>query len=84
MLQTTPPAAKHDRVIRARDYKLLECPEPKTPCYACGKEGAWYAEKLTPEMRARHGDEQHARCICRACYREAVKEEQMATVPLPG
>jgi len=30
MLQTTPPAAKLDRVIRARDYTLPECHEPKT------------------------------------------------------
>jgi ribosomal protein S14 len=41
-------------------------------------------EKLTPERRARPGDEQHARRLCRACYTAAVKTEQMAVVPLPG
>ena len=35
------------RTIRARDYKKLEPPESKTPCYACGKKGSWYVEKFT-------------------------------------
>ncbi|MCX6697033.1 MAG: hypothetical protein NTV84_05635 [Methanoregula sp.] len=75
---------KQDRVIRVRDYKPLTSPEPKSACYTCGKEGAWYVEKLTPERRARRHDEQNARRICRMCYKEAGKTEQMAAVPLPG
>ena len=77
-------AAHGDRTVRARDYKPLECPEPQSVCYACGKKGARFVEKLTPERRARPGDEQHARRLCRACYTAAVKTEQMAVVPLPG
>ena len=81
-----PPAVNKDRVrpIRARDYKKLEIPEPKTPCYSCGKKGSWYVEKFTAERRARPKDRQEARRICRSCYNEAVKAEQMASVPLPG
>jgi hypothetical protein len=41
-------------------------------------------EKFTAERRARPKDRQEARRICRSCYKEAVKEEQMASVPLPG
>ena len=50
-----PPAVNKDRVrpIRARDYKKLEIPEPKTPCHSCGKKGSWYVEKFTAERRAR-------------------------------
>ncbi len=29
-----------NRSIRAKDYKKLEPPEPKTACYACGKKGS--------------------------------------------
>ena len=72
------------RSIRARDYKKLEIPEPKTACYACGKKGSWYIEKLTKERRARPKDQQDARRVCRSCYHEAVKAEQIASVPLPG
>jgi len=72
------------RPVRARDYKKLEPPEPKTPCWSCGKKGSWYVEKLTAERRARPKDRQEARRICRSCYNEAVKAEQMASVPLPG
>jgi len=72
------------RLIRAKDYKKLEPPEPKTPCYSCGKKGSWYVEKLTAERRARPKDGQEARRICRSCYQAAVKAEQMASVPLPG
>ena len=72
------------RTIRARDYKKLEPPESKTPCYACGKKGSWYVEKYTAERRARPKDRQEARRICRSCYNEAVKAEQTASVPLPG
>ena len=72
------------RAIRAGDYKKLEPPEPKTACYACGKKGSWYVEKFTAERRARPKDQQDARRICRSCYNEAVKAEQMASVPLPG
>ncbi|WP_292427390.1 hypothetical protein [Methanoregula sp.] len=81
-----PPAVNKDRVrsIRARDYKKLEIPEPKTPCHSCGKKGSWYVEKFTAERRARPKDRQEARRICRSCYNEAVKAEQMASVPLPG
>jgi len=72
------------RPVRARDYKKLETPEPKTPCWSCGKKGSWYVEKLTAERRARPKDQQTARRICRSCYNEAVKAEQTASVPLPG
>ena len=41
-------------------------------------------EKYTAERRARPKDQQVARRLCRSCYNEAVKEEQMASVPLPG
>ena len=77
-------AAKRNRTIRARDYKPLEPPEPKTVCSVCGKKGSWYVEKFTAERRARPKDQQDARRICRSCYNEAVKAEQMASVPLPG
>jgi hypothetical protein len=79
-----PPAVNKVRPIRARDYKKLEVPEPKTPCWSCGKKGSWYVEKLTSERRARPKDQQTARRICRSCYNEAVKAEQMASIPLPG
>jgi hypothetical protein len=82
--QTTTLAAKRDRSIRANDYKKLEVPEPKTPCYVCGMKGSWYIEKYTKERRARPRDQQEARRICRSCYDEAVKAEQTAAVPLPG
>jgi hypothetical protein len=82
--QTTAPAAKDDRTIRVRDYKPLDPPEPKIECYACGKKGSWYVEKLTADRKARSNDQQDARRICKACYKEAVREEQMASVPLPG
>lgn len=72
------------RPVRAKDYKKLEVPEPKTPCGSCGKKGSWYVEKLTAERRARPKDKQQARRICRSCYNEAVKDEQTASVPLPG
>ena len=83
----SPPSAVNKdppRTIRARDYKKLEPPEPKTACYACGKKGSWYVEKLTAERRARPRDRQAARRICRSCFNEAMKAEQMASVPLPG
>ena len=79
-----PPAVNKVRPIRARDYKKLEIPEPKTPCWSCGKKGSWYVEKLTAERRARPKDQQTARRICRSCFNEAVKAEQTASVPLPG
>jgi len=82
--QTTAPAAKQELVIKACDYKKLEPPEPKTVCYACGKKGSWFIEKFTKERRARPKDQQDARRVCRSCYTEAVKAEQMAAVPLPG
>jgi hypothetical protein len=82
--QTTAPAAKQERTIRARDYKPLEPPELNTACYTCGKKGSWYVEKLTAERRARPRDQQDARRICKVCYKEAVRAEQMASVPLPG
>jgi len=72
------------RTIRARDYKPLEIPEPQTPCYACGKRGAWYVEKFTAERRARPKDQQDARRVCRSCYKAQVKAEQEALVPPPG
>jgi hypothetical protein len=72
------------RPIRARDYKKLEVPEPKTPCWSCGKKGSRYVEKYTGERRSRPKDQQQARRICRTCYNEAVKAEQTASVPLPG
>jgi len=79
-----PPAVNKVRPIKARDYKKLEVPEPKTPCWSCGKKGSWYVEKLTSERRARPKDQQAARRICRSCFNEAVKAEQTASVPLPG
>jgi hypothetical protein len=86
VLKTELGAEKQDPVrnIRARDYKKLEPPEPKTPCYACGKKGSRYIEKYTKERRARPRDQQEARRICRSCFNEAVKTEQTASVPLPG
>ena len=72
------------RIIQAYDYKKLELPEPKTACYVCGKKGSWFIEKFTKERRARPKDQQDARRICRSCFKEAVKAEQMASVPLPG
>ena len=86
VLKTEPCAEKpnRSRSIRARDYKKLEPPESKTACYACGKKGSWYVEKLTSERRARPKDRQEARRICRSCYQTAVKAEQTASVPLPG
>jgi len=41
-------------------------------------------EKYTAERRARPKDQQVARRLCRSCYNETVKEEQTASVPLPG
>jgi hypothetical protein len=81
-----PPVVNKDqpRSIRAGDYKKLEIPEPKTPCWSCGKKGARYIEKYTKERRARPRDQQEARRICRSCHEEAMKAEQMASVPLPG
>jgi hypothetical protein len=83
---STPSAVNKDppRSIKAGDYKKLEPPEPKTVCYACGKKGSWFIEKFTKERRARPKDQQDARRVCRSCYNEAVKAEQMASVPLPG
>jgi len=82
--QTTVPAAKQEHTIRARDYKPLDPPELNTPCYSCGKKGSWYVEKLTAERKARAKEQQDARRICKVCYKEAVRAEQMASVPLPG
>ncbi len=82
--QTTDPAAKDDRTIRARDYKPLEPPGLKTLCFACRRKGSWYVEKLTPYRNSRLKEQQDARRICKACYKEAVRAEQMASVPLPG
>jgi hypothetical protein len=82
--QTTPSAATYNRTIRAKDYKLLELPEPRSACYACGKKGSWYVEKFTAERRARPKDQQDARRVCKGCYKAAVKVEQEASVPLPG
>lgn len=86
VLKTESAAEKPDlsRTVRAKDYKKLEVPEPKTVCYACGKKGSRYVEKYTPERRARPKDQQQARRICRSCYNEAVNAEQTASVPLPG
>ena len=83
---STPSAVNKDqpRAIKARDYKKLEPPEPKTACFACGKKGSWFIEKFTKERRARPKDQQAARRVCRSCYNEAMKAEQMASVPLPG
>ena len=72
------------RSIRAQDYKKLDIPEPKTPCFICGKKGAWFVEKFTKERRARPKDQQDARRLCRSCYAAAVKAGQDAAVPLPG
>jgi hypothetical protein len=72
------------RTIRAKDYKPLEPPEPQTACWLCGKNGSWYVEKFTAERRARPRDQQEARRICRSCYKEQVRAEQEASVPLPG
>jgi hypothetical protein len=82
--QTMPSAAMRGRVIRARDYKSLELPEPRSVCSVCGKKGAWYVEKFTAERRARPKDQQDPRRVCQLCYNAAVKAEQEASVPLPG
>lgn len=84
--ETRSPAAKPDasRTIRAADYKPLDVPETHVPCYVCGKKGAWFIEKLTPDRRARPRDQREPPRICRSCYQEAVKAEQMAKQPLPG
>jgi hypothetical protein len=82
--QTTPSAAKQNPIIRARDYKLLDPPEPRTQCSVCGKKGSAYVEKFTAERKARPKDQQGARRICKACYKAAVKVEQESSVPLPG
>ena len=82
--QTTPSAAKQNPTIRARDYKLLEPPEPRTQCSVCGKKGSVYVEKFTAERRARPKDQQGARRICKTCYKVAVKVEQESSIPLPG
>ncbi|MDO8872294.1 MAG: hypothetical protein Q7V05_06140 [Methanoregula sp.] len=86
LLNSEPSVVNKDqkRSIRANDYKKLVTPEPKTACYVCGKKGSWYVEKLTKERRARSKDQQDARRVCRSCYNEAVKFEQVASVPLPG
>jgi len=86
VLKTRPGAEKPDlpRPIRAKDYKKLEVPEPKTLCWSCGKKGSRYVEKYTAERRARPKDQQQARRICRSCFNEAVNAEQTASVPLPG
>ena len=41
-------------------------------------------EKLTAERKARAKDQQDTRRICKACYKEALRAEQMASIPLPG
>ncbi|MCX6689860.1 MAG: hypothetical protein NTZ39_09280 [Methanoregula sp.] len=84
VLQTTPSAAKHDRTIRAHDYKPLDIPEPHASCFSCGKKGSWYVEKLTAERRARPKDDQAARRVCRKCYDAAVRRDRAAAPPLPG
>ena len=72
------------RKIHAVDYKLLAIPEPHAPCFACGKKGSGYVEKLTAERRARPKDEQAARRLCRKCYDAAVRRDRAAAPPLPG
>jgi len=72
------------RSIRAKDYKKLDIPEPKTPCFVCGKKGSWFVEKFTKDRRARKKEEQDARRLCRSCHAAAVKAEQEASVSLPG
>jgi len=75
--QTTAPAAKQDRTIRARDYKTLDPPEPKTVCYFCGKKGSWYVEKLTAERKARPKEQQDAR---RSCAKRATRAAVISPV----
>ncbi|MDP3397405.1 MAG: hypothetical protein Q8S57_12175 [Methanoregula sp.] len=84
MQQTTAPAAKHERTIWPNDYKKLNSSEPKTACYVCGRKGPWFIEKYTNERQVRAKDQQEARRVCRSCFNDAVKDEQMAFVPLPG
>ena len=72
------------RFIKATDYKKLEIPEGRTPCYCCGHKGAWYVEKLTPARKARPKEEQDARRICRRCYHAAVERTRAESPPLPG
>ena len=38
-----------------------------------GRRGSWYVEKLTPYRKSRPREQQDARRICKACYKEAVK-----------
>jgi hypothetical protein len=84
VLETPPSAAKQNTTIRAHDYKKLNSSEPKTACYVCGRKGSWYIEKYTTERQGRAKDQQEARRVCRSCFNDAVKVEQMASVPLPG
>lgn len=86
VLKTEPFAEKPEpaRSIDVRDYKKLESSEPKTACYVCGRTDHWFIEKYTNERRARSKDQQEARRVCRSCFNDAVKVEQMALVPLTG
>ena len=86
VLKTEPVAEKPEpaRSIDVRDYKKLRSSEPKTACYVCGRKGSWFIGKYTNECRARSKDQQGARRVCRSCFNDAVKVEQMALVPLPG
>jgi hypothetical protein len=68
--------------ITSRDYKLLDHPEYRTLCSACGHKGTEYIEKLTPERKARV--DKTARRICKVCYKIARKREQDEGPPLPG
>ncbi|MCX6688323.1 MAG: hypothetical protein NTZ39_01270 [Methanoregula sp.] len=44
--------------IHATGYKPLDIPEPRTPCYCCGKTGSGYSERLTAEGKVRPKDQQ--------------------------
>ena len=68
--------------ITSWDYKLLDRPEYRTLCSACGHKGSEYIEKLTPERKARV--DRTALRICKVCYKTARKREQGEGPPLPG
>ena len=68
--------------IASRDYKLLDHPDYRARCPACGQKGSDYIEKLTPERKARA--DQTALRICKVCYKTALKREQGERPPLPG
>jgi len=69
--------------INARDYKLLEVPDP-VPCHVCGGSWTHYIEKLTEERKRRPKDQLKAHQVCKRCYTAAKRKAQESAVILPG